>query len=97
MKQSTVSESCVLQTHLMGLKFESKNKRIFFFFFVLSLFFKDTDVLPLEYCGECVQKLWLACDVKNPVLRYRSLCKFLERNNLMADAAFAKKILKRVQ
>jgi hypothetical protein len=60
-------------------------------FLSLLLFFKQ------DYCGDCVQKLFLACDVRNHAHRYRLMQQFFQRQGLQQDADFVSKILSKLE
>jgi archaemetzincin len=55
----------------------------------------EADGRPLEFCPECVAKLWWSCRC-DPAARFRALADFCARQGLKAEAEFYEKSLRAI-
>jgi archaemetzincin len=55
----------------------------------------EADAGPLEFCPECVAKVWWACRY-DPATRFRKLADFCTRQGLKSEAEFYEKSLKAI-
>jgi len=56
----------------------------------------ESDSRPLDFCPECVQKLWWACGT-DPVKRCESLREFAQQHKLEEEAEFWKQCIERLR
>jgi hypothetical protein len=46
----------------------------------------DVDDLPLHCCPECEMKIWWACHIESPELRYQALSDFARERDLPTES-----------